>query len=69
MRSARRRRDEGRAARRGLQEHDELLLEAPEKEVAAVRNLVREEMTGAFPLDPPLVVDVGAGDDWKAAKD
>ena len=48
---------------------DELLLEAPEKEVAAVRNLVREEMTGAYALDPPLVVDVGAGEDWNAAKD
>ncbi len=69
VRIARRLREEGRAARLVLQVHDELLLEAPEKEVAAVRNLVREEMTGAFPLDPPLVVDVGAGEDWKAAKD
>jgi DNA polymerase-1 len=69
VRIARRLRDEGRAARLVLQVHDELLLEVPEKEVAAVRNLVREEMTGAYPLDPPLVVDVGAGEDWKAAKD
>ena len=69
VRIARRLRDEGRAARLVLQVHDELLLEAPENEVAAVRNLVREEMTGAYPLDPPLVVDVGAGEDWKAAKD
>ena len=37
--------------------------------MAAVRNLVREEMSGAYALDPPLVVDVGAGEDWKAAKD
>ena len=69
VRIARRLRDEGRAARLVLQVHDELLLEAPEKEVAAVRNLVREEMTGAYTLDPPLVVDVGAGEDWNAAKD
>jgi DNA polymerase-1 len=69
VRIARRLRDEGRAARLVLQVHDELLLEAPEKEVAAIRNLVRQEMTGAYPLDPPLVVDVGAGEDWKAAKD
>ena len=69
VRIARRLRDEGRAARLVLQVHDELLLEAPEKEVAAVRNLVREEMTGAYALDPPLVVDVGAGEDWNAAKD
>ena len=32
-------------------------------------SLVREEMCGAYALDPPLVVDVGAGEDWNAAKD
>ena len=47
---------------------DELLLEAPENEVAAVKNLVREEMIAAYELDPPLAVDVGAGDDWNEAK-
>jgi len=26
-------------------------------------------MTAAYPLDPPLAVDVGAGDDWHDAKD
>jgi DNA polymerase-1 len=51
-----------------LQIHDELLLEAPENEVAAVRQLVREEMIAAYDLDPPLAVDVGAGDDWHEAK-
>jgi DNA polymerase I len=61
-------RDEGRSARLVLQVHDELLLEAPEAEVSAVKELVREEMCGAFPLDPPLEVDVGAGDDWHDAK-
>jgi DNA polymerase I len=29
---------------------------------------VREEMIGAYPLDPPLAVDVGLGDDWAEAK-
>ena len=62
-------REEGRSARLVLQVHDELLLEAPEGEVSAVKELVREEMVGAFELDPPLEVDVGAGDDWHAAKD
>jgi DNA polymerase-1 len=60
---------EGRSARLVLQVHDELLLEAPEAEVAAAKKLVREEMVGAFELDPPLEVDVGAGDDWNQAKD
>ena len=32
------------------------------------RTLVREEMCRAYPLDPPLAVDVGAGDDWNEAK-
>ena len=52
-------RDEGRAAKLVLQVHDELLLEAPEAEVSAVKELVREEMVGAYELDPPLEVDVG----------
>ena len=61
-------RAEGRAARLVLQVHDELLLEVPETEVSAVRELVRAEMVGAYPLDPPLAVDVGVGDDWAEAK-
>jgi DNA polymerase-1 len=61
-------REEGRSAQLVLQVHDELLLEAPEAEVSAVKDLVREEMVGAYELDPPLEVDVGAGDDWHDAK-
>jgi DNA polymerase-1 len=61
-------RAEGRAARLVLQIHDELLLEVPEPEVSQVRELVREEMCRAYPLDPPLAVDVGVGDDWNEAK-
>ena len=61
-------RDEGRASRLVLQVHDELLVEAPDAEVSTVKELVREEMCGAYPLDPPLAVDVGAGDDWNEAK-
>jgi DNA polymerase I len=61
-------RAEGRGARLVLQVHDELLLEVPETEVTKVRELVREEMVGAYPLDPALAVDVGVGDDWAEAK-
>jgi DNA polymerase-1 len=64
----RRLREEGRGARLVLQVHDELLLEVPDPEVSAVRGLVREEMCDAYPLDPPLAVDIGAGDDWNEAK-
>jgi DNA polymerase-1 len=61
-------REEGRGARLVLQVHDELLLEAPETETSAIKELVREEMCAAYPLDPPLAVDIGAGDDWNEAK-
>jgi DNA polymerase-1 len=64
----RRLRDEGRGARLVLQVHDELLLEVPEAEIGPVRELVREEMCGAYSLDPPLAVDIGIGDDWSDAK-
>ncbi len=65
----RRLRDEGRGARLVLQVHDELLLEVPDAEVARAKEIVREEMCGAYPLDPPLAVDIGVGDDWHEAKD
>jgi DNA polymerase-1 len=60
--------DEGRGSRLVLQVHDELLVEAPDAEVSTVKELVRAEMCNAYPLDPPLAVDVGAGDDWNEAK-
>ncbi len=61
-------RREGRGTRLVLQVHDELLLEVPETETTAARELVREELVGAYPLDPPLAVDVGVGDNWAEAK-
>ena len=54
-------RAEGRGAQLVLQVHDELLLDVPETEVSKVRELVREEMVGAYPLDPALAVDIGVG--------
>src|SRR5581483_11121793 len=63
-----RRREEGRAALLVLQVHDELLLEVPDAEVQAVRELVRAEMCGAYDLDPPLAVEVGVGENWAEAK-
>ena len=41
---------------------------AGRRRCSQVRELVREEMCGAYPLDPPLAVDVGVGDDWNEAK-
>jgi DNA polymerase-1 len=60
---------EGRSgARMLLQVHDELVLEAPEKEVEEVSALVRRVMEGAAQLRVHLAVDVGAADNWLDAK-
>jgi len=47
-----------------LQIHDELVLEAPETEVAVVEPLVVAEMTGALTLSVPLEVSVSHGATW-----
>jgi DNA polymerase I len=56
------------ASRLVLQVHDELVLEAPEEEVETISGLVGEVMEGAASLRVRLVVDVGSGRDWLAAK-
>jgi DNA polymerase-1 len=56
------------ASRLVLQVHDELVLEAPEGEVETISDLVREEMEGAAQLKVRLLVEVGSGRDWLAAK-
>jgi DNA polymerase-1 len=48
--------------------HDELVLEAPEADVEALRELVRHEMASVAELKVPLVVDVGDGPTWFDAK-
>ncbi|MDL2260414.1 DNA polymerase I [Deltaproteobacteria bacterium OttesenSCG-928-K17] len=63
-------------ARLVMQVHDELVLEVPQAEVAAVSELLRAEMsavaqnpplTGARPLSAVLKVDVGFGPNWAEA--
>jgi DNA polymerase I len=56
------------ASRLVLQVHDERVLECPDDELDACRPLLRDAMCGALELDPPLEVEIGAGDDWVAAK-
>ncbi|HWO46676.1 MAG TPA: DNA polymerase I, partial [Solirubrobacterales bacterium] len=51
-----------------LQIHDELLFEGPPGEMEAAAELVEREMCAAYPLDPPLEVDIGVGQDWLDAK-
>ena len=54
----------GLQARMLLQVHDELVLEMPETETAAVVALVREVMENAYTLDVPLKADVEVGPNW-----
>ncbi len=48
-----------------LQVHDELLFEVPARERKAVETLVGEEMEGVYKLAVPLVVEIGAGPNWR----
>jgi DNA polymerase-1 len=56
------------SSRMVLQVHDELVFETPPHELAAMTGLVRHEMENVAPLRVPLVVDVGIGPNWLAAK-
>jgi DNA polymerase-1 len=59
---------EGSPGRMVMQVHDELLLEVPKAKAKAVGELLRREMEAVYPLDVPLVVDVGSGPNWMDAK-
>ncbi len=58
----------GMQAKMLLQVHDELVFEAPPEEVDTIRAMAKREMEGVCKLDVPLLVDVGAGDNWRDAK-
>jgi len=47
-----------------LQVHDELLFDARKDEVDDLLKLVKELMENALPLNVPVVVDTGIGDNW-----
>jgi DNA polymerase-1 len=48
--------------------HDELVLESPESELDAAREIVKHEMENVYPMRVPLRVDIGVGENWKEAK-
>ena len=52
-----------------LQVHDELVLEVPESQVEATRELVVETMDSAYEIDVPLKVDAAIGNNWMEMKD
>src|SRR3990172_12602068 len=47
-----------------LQVHDELVFDAHKDEVDEVRPLIKELMENALPLNVPVLVDTGIGDNW-----
>ncbi len=50
-----------------LQVHDELVFEAPEKEVETASKLIKTEMESAIETKVPLLVEVGVGNNWLEA--
>ncbi len=52
------------AARLIMTVHDEIVVEAPEKEARAVAKLLKAEMEGAHRFSVPIVVDVESGKNW-----
>ncbi|MEI6127685.1 MAG: DNA polymerase, partial [Pseudomonadota bacterium] len=55
------------AGRMIIQVHDELVFEAPEEEIEALREMVKEEMEGVITLKVPLKVDINWGNNWREA--
>ncbi|HRK12630.1 MAG TPA: DNA polymerase, partial [Thauera sp.] len=50
-----------------LQVHDELVLEVPKPELDTIRTELPKLMGGVAELKVPLLVEVGAGDNWDEA--
>jgi len=50
-----------------LQVHDELVFDLYRSEEEEVRGIVEERMKNAIPLEVPIVVEIGVGDNWLEA--
>ncbi len=68
VRIDRRLREEKYQAAMLLQVHDELVFEAPPEETKKLAAMVKREMEQVYPLEVPLVADVGVGENWRDAK-
>ncbi len=68
IRIDRRLREEGYQAAMLLQVHDELVFEAPPDETQKLSAMVKREMEQVYPLEVPMVADVGVGENWRDAK-
>ena len=61
---AKRLEEENLEAKMLLQVHDELVFEAPESEIPALKKIVEETMEHAIELTVPLTVESSSGDTW-----
>lgn len=52
-------------SRMTLQVHDELVFDVYEPELDVMKSLVREHMEGVHELEVPLLVEMGAGPNWR----
>ncbi len=68
VRIDRRLREEEYQAAMLLQVHDELVFEAPPEEAQKLSGMVKHEMEQVYPLEVPLVADIGVGENWRDAK-
>lgn len=50
-----------------LQVHDELVFDVHNSESEDMKLMIKEEMENAFPLNVPLIVDLGEGKNWLTA--
>jgi DNA polymerase-1 len=50
-----------------LQVHDELVFEVSQRDVDALKGLVKTEMEGGYPLTVPVRVEIGVGPTWADA--
>ena len=57
--------ERGLKSRMTLQVHDELVFEVPEAEIETMRSLVRDQMEKVHPLEVPLLVEIGVGENWR----
>ena len=62
---SRRLREEKLETRLLLQVHDELVLEAPDREIERASSVVRETMENVHPMEVPLKVDIKTGSSWE----
>jgi DNA polymerase I len=58
-------RNRGLKSQMTLQVHDELVFEVPERELDAMKPLVREHMEKAYALEVPLLVEIAVGPNWR----